>query len=99
MYSFILFFTAVSRSVEERSSTTKSGQRGMNRGRFDGGSAASRLRRTHDASGERVAPLGSLKPAEESNALPVPPVSAQLPSWRVSSPFLIPASSTVGDMR
>ena len=73
------------RSDGERSSTTKSGQSGGNFSRWSRLSASHRSRRTHAASGERSAPLGSTQPTDESKASPLPSRWAQLASWRHTS--------------
>ncbi len=51
---------------------TKSGHSGRNLSFCSAVSVRNRSRRTHAASGARVAPLGRTKPPEESKATPVP---------------------------
>ena len=73
------------------SSTTKSGQIGENCSSLSSSVRAfQRSFKIHAASGERVAPLGSLKPAEESNPVPRASAIAQTTSWAVSRAFLAP---------
>src|SRR5271157_2385578 len=56
----------------ERNSATKSGQTWENFSRSDRGIRSHRSRVIQDASGPRIAELGRVKPAEESNAMPKP---------------------------
>ena len=77
MYSRILSWSTGRLSLDERNSTTKSGQRGMNPARCSSVRTARRALETQEASGERTAPFGSRKPPEESNVLPVPSRFAQ----------------------
>ena len=77
IYSAILSCSMASSSVGDRSSITKSGQSGRNLDRCSGVTDARRSFLTQDASGERIAPLGSRYPADESTARPVPSLVAQ----------------------
>src|SRR5215210_4365454 len=84
MYSSIFFRAVFSRSVFDRNSTTKSGQIGEKVSFSSLVSASQRSRRIQEASGERCAPLGSVKPADESKGKPLLSVSAQTVSRVVS---------------
>ena len=83
IYSSIFAWRTLSLSESERSSTTKSGQiRG--KGRLSStGSALNRSLRIQEASGERTAPLGNVKPVLGLPAIPVP--SAPSPVFQVST--------------
>src|SRR5439155_23787767 len=76
IYSCIFSCNIERRSVGERNSTTKSGQSGANPSRCSVLSASHRSRRTHETSGERLAPLGRVKSVEESKTTPEPSMSA-----------------------
>src|SRR3990172_3032328 len=97
-YSDILCFKLSTLSRGERSSHTKSGQKGANRSCSSSLKAFHLSRRVQAASGERLAPFGSVKPALESKHNPRPSWSDQLASrwfnWLLRHPVLLP----VGDM-
>src|SRR5438132_5957596 len=80
MYSSIFSSTSRSRSEIERNSMTKSGQISVNSSCSSSVRRFHRLFGIHDASGDRFAPLGSVKMVEESNTTPVPSCSAQTTS-------------------
>lgn len=67
--------------MEERSSITKSGQIGAKEAFCSSVKVFQRSSLIHDASGERIAPLGKVKPVLESNVSPVPSFSAQFASY------------------
>lgn len=92
-------WSAGRRSDGERTSTTKSGQTGGNFSRWSSVSASQRSRVTQAASGERIAPLGRMKPTEESKASPLPSCSAQLASWLHRSRFLALEAPPAGATR
>jgi hypothetical protein len=85
-------------SDDERSSITKSGHRGRNLRFCSAVRFASRSRRTQEASGERTAPFGRMKPPLESKATPVASCLLQSCTWAVSSAFLLLVSPPVGGM-
>jgi hypothetical protein len=99
MYSRNFFLSRGRSSPGERSSATKSGQIVANpcslseRGRANQRSSA-----IHEASGERTAEFGRVKPAEESKTLPRPLRSFHTPSRIVSRAFRAPDPLPVGDM-
>ena len=72
-------------SERERSSTTKSGHKGGNSSCSSAASASHRDRGTQARSGERLAPLGSVKPVDESKPRPVPSASTH----RLNSPMRV----------
>src|SRR5947207_1642000 len=72
MYSSIFSRVFLRLSVGESSSTRKNGQTGRNFFICSGVMVANCSGDTQDASGERLAPLGKMKPPVESNALPRP---------------------------
>ena len=83
-YSCILAW-AISRSSEgDISSSTKSGAMGGNFSRASGGRASQRSFLIQATSGERLAPLGSLKPVDESKTSPSPASSFQTTKRLVS---------------
>src|SRR2546426_9160046 len=96
MYSVIFSRTVERRSDLERNSTTKSGQIGANSLRSASVNASQRSRRIQETSGERLAPLGSVKPVEESKPTPVPSVSTHSKNRPESKKFRLPPSETTG---
>src|SRR5260370_33571575 len=96
MYYVIFSRTVERRSDLERNSTTKSGQIGANSLRSASVNASQRSRRIQETSGERLAPLGSVKPVEESKPTPVPSVSTHLPNRTARVKLRLPPSETTG---
>ena len=97
MYSAILRCMPASVSELERSSITKSGEMWANPRFFSSAvNSAKRLFRTQEASGERTAPLGKVKPALESKATPVPSSSAQIVTRAVIPAFWFPVVMLAG---
>src|SRR5215469_13732512 len=97
MYSRIFIRSFFFRSVLDRSLTTKSGQMEAKPISFCSVVRASHLSlRIHEASGDRTAPLGSVKAVEESKALPVPSAFDQTTSCDVRSALRIPVPPLVG---
>ena len=52
--------------------------------------------RIHELSGARTAPLGSVKPADESNAIPLPSEVVQFSNWAVILLFLFAVRPNAG---
>jgi len=97
MYSRILACSLGRLSDSERNSITKSEQRGTKPFRCWGVRDSHRSLLTQDASGERLAPLGRLKPVEESKPSPKSSCSShQWASWPVILKFRFPDSPPVG---
>src|SRR5215210_379542 len=84
-YSRILASSGGSGSEGEGNSITRYGHRGKKRCFCSTVSSASRSRRTQEASGERLAPLGSMNPLLESKETPVPSRLVQIPTCIVRS--------------
>src|SRR5277367_6799834 len=70
-YSRILFLSALSRSLCDFTSITKSEQRCQNDSLPPSPSSRTRLFSVQETSGETRAPLGSTKPVEESQTMPL----------------------------
>src|SRR2546430_11757211 len=83
MYSSIFFCKSFSRSLGDRSSTTKSGHNGGNCFRCLSERAFHRSFLTQDMSGIRLAPFGRLNSVDESKPLPLPSLSTQLENFPV----------------
>jgi hypothetical protein len=77
---------------------TKSGQRGTNFLRCVSVRASHRSRNTQEASGERLALFGNLKPPDESNPTPVPSVSARAAKRPVSRKLRLDPSPPTGSI-
>src|SRR2546423_14591736 len=98
MYSFILDRSSAFVFDLERSSTTKSGQMGENLLSCSADTISQRAPSIQEASGDRIAPFGSVNPPEESKTSPPPFVSAHSTSLAVSLAFLRPAPLFAGDI-
>ena len=84
------------RSVRESNSTTKSGQIGANSSCSSSESISHRSLRIHARSGARTAPLGRVKPADESKPKPVSSDCIQIPNWTRSPKLRCPDLLPVG---
>src|SRR5262245_56370860 len=80
MYSAIFSLSSLSELLGDINSATKSEHRGPNLSSSSSVKTSRRSRRTHEASGPRIAEFGNLKPAEESNGIPRPSFLDQLVS-------------------
>src|SRR2546426_9802705 len=98
MYSAILSLRSSSLSLGDRNSTTKSGHRGAKPSCSSSLIDSQRSRLTHDASGERMAPFGSVKPAEESKAKPLPSISDHSPTLNSRVELRNPVFDPAGGM-
>ena len=97
MYSAIFSCSFRRRSLDERSSNTKSGQIFANFFISRLGILSYRFWEIHDASGARIALFGRVKPAEESKTRP-PCSRAQIPSSMMRLAFCSPLSLNAGAM-
>src|SRR5687768_1184728 len=96
MYSSIFALSFDKESDSERSSTTKSGQICANFPRCFLVKVFHLASFIQLKSGERTAPLGSVKPDEESKPFPVPSFSTQTANFPVKLKFFPPVSLKVG---
>src|SRR5215211_5604213 len=74
-YSCIFVCKVAKSSERDRSSTTKSGHKGGNSSCSSKVNGDQRERLTQSTPGERLAPLGSVNPVDESKPKPVPSAS------------------------
>ena len=97
-YSSIFSCVSDRESDGDNNSMTKSGHSGRNRSFCSAVSVLNRVRLTHATSGDRVAPLGSSKPVDESNVTPVPSARAHAATCSNRFEFRAPVNPPAGGM-